>query len=51
MPKKNSVEWKQLQADRYMRKKEINKKTQSIILGDELTPMFVSILTFGAAVP
>ena len=51
MPKKGSLEWKQMQADRYERKKELKKKQDGTILGDELTPIFVSSMIFGAAIP
>lgn len=50
-PKKNSPEWKAQQAERYLRKKEINEKKKGDFLGDELTPVFVSSMIFGAAIP
>ena len=51
MPKKGSLEWKQMQAERYERKKELKRKQDGTILGDELTPIFVSSMIFGAAIP
>ena len=40
-----------MQAERYERKKELQKKQDGSFLGDELTPIFVSSMIFGAAVP
>ena len=40
-----------MQADRYLRKKEQQEKRDGTILGDELTPIFVSSMIFGAAIP
>ena len=52
IPKKNSPEWRALQAERYARKKaQVGEKGDGDMLGGELTPLFVSSMIFGAAVP
>lgn len=40
-----------MQHDAYMRKKEIKSKKSGDYLGDELSPIFVSSMIFGAAIP
>ena len=51
-PKKNSPEWRALQAERYQRKRQqTGEKGDGDMLGGELTPLFVSSMIFGAAIP
>ena len=52
LPKKNSEEWKKMEMETNLRRKEF-KKTQKgdPILGEELTPIFTSTIIFSAAIP
>ena len=52
LPKKNSEEWKKMEMETNVRRKEF-KKTQKgdTILGEELTPIFTSTIIFSAAIP